>query len=86
MRGVKLISEMLMVVMMVLMEMLMEKPPPTPRRSGDDDGVDFPYILEAPVRQDQPSPGVREDFRLLPCLYKSREKYDVSFLARRSRM
>jgi hypothetical protein len=32
-----------MVVMMVLMEMLMEMPPTKPRRSGNDDGVDFPF-------------------------------------------
>jgi hypothetical protein len=31
------------VVMMVLMEMLTEMPPPKPRRSGDVDGVDFPF-------------------------------------------
>jgi hypothetical protein len=29
------------VMMMLLMEMLMERPP-TPRRSGDEDGVNFP--------------------------------------------
>jgi hypothetical protein len=27
----------------VLMEMLMEMSPPTSRRSGDDNGVDFPF-------------------------------------------
>jgi hypothetical protein len=32
-----------MVVMMVVMEMLMEMPPPKTRRSGDVDGVDFPF-------------------------------------------
>jgi hypothetical protein len=29
-------------MVMVLVEMLMKRPPPTPRRSGDDNGVDFP--------------------------------------------
>jgi hypothetical protein len=31
------------VVMMVLMEILMEMPPTTSIRSGDDDGIDFPF-------------------------------------------
>jgi hypothetical protein len=31
------------VVMMVLVKTLMEMPPPKPRRSGDVDGVDFPF-------------------------------------------
>jgi hypothetical protein len=34
---------MVMVVMMVLMELLVEMPPPKSRRSGDGDGVDFPF-------------------------------------------
>jgi hypothetical protein len=37
----KLVSEMVMVVMIVLMDMLTEILPPTPRRCGDDNGVDF---------------------------------------------
>jgi hypothetical protein len=36
----ELISKM---VMMVLMDMLMEIPPPMSSRSGDDDGIDFPF-------------------------------------------
>jgi hypothetical protein len=32
-----------MVVMMLLVEMLMEMPPPKPKRSGDVDGVHFPF-------------------------------------------
>jgi hypothetical protein len=43
MRGMTSISYMEMVVMVMLMEMLMEMPPPKPRRSGDVDGVDFPF-------------------------------------------
>jgi hypothetical protein len=50
-------------VMMVMMEMLMEMPPPTSRRSGDDDGVDFPFTGGTGAA-DLPSPGVGEDFHL----------------------
>ena len=35
---------------------------------------------EAPVRQDLPSPGVGEDFRLRLRLNKSWEKYGLGFL------
>ncbi len=40
---------------------------------------------EAPVRQDLPSPGVGEDFRLHRRLNKSREKYGLGFWAKRRR-
>jgi hypothetical protein len=35
---------MVIVVMMVLVKMLMVMPPPNHRRSGDVDGVTFPFI------------------------------------------
>jgi hypothetical protein len=41
-RGTRWILEIEMVMMMVLMEMLMERPLPTPKRSDDDNGIDFP--------------------------------------------
>ena len=41
---------------------------------------------EAPVRQDLPSPGVGEDFRLRRRLNKSREKYGLGFWAKRRRL
>jgi hypothetical protein len=50
-RGMRWILDMDMVMMMVLMEMLMDRPPPTPRRSGDDDGVDFPLTRGSGVLQ-----------------------------------
>lgn len=41
---------------------------------------------EAPVRQDLPSPGVGEDFRLRRRLNKSREKYGFGFWTKRRRL
>jgi hypothetical protein len=51
MRGLKWITVMMMEMVLILMMIVMERPPPTPRRTGREDGNDFPFS-RAPEGQD----------------------------------